>query len=180
VNHPLRRSLILVVRRHFSNIMKSSFIFLFIANAVIFFIATLIARLINHLAKRNVIAPKNLGLIAVSFFSFILILLIYLSMVSGISSSPNADPFNQGVVYGGLMGDVIFPGVIFILIAWFFTRKNAPKSNQVTNQVQLNSAKAEPIKQAPKSIGDKIATGVFWFFAGGLILLLLIGVLNGS
>jgi di/tricarboxylate transporter len=160
--------------------MKSPFILLLLVNAAIFLITVLVAKLINHLAKRDLIAPRSLGFIAVICFILLLIFLTFLSASSSISSSSSADSFAHGVAQGQLLGNAIFPGAIVILIAWLFTRKNSRNENITNGSKQSTTIKTEPSKKTPKSIGDKIATCIFWAFAGGLLLLAVIGQLAGS
>lgn len=83
------------------------------------------------------------------------------------TSTDGVQQFNNGVSVGEMLGNVLFPGLFILCIIWLYVRVKAGRIVQRTESA--NDMEASRVV----SVGNKVATAIFWIFGGSLLLLAL-------
>ncbi len=82
--------------------------------------------------------------------------------------------FNNSVSVGAILGTVIFPGLVMLCVTWLYIRLKAGRIVQrVESADDMDASRVV-------SVGNKVATAIFWVFGGSFLLLALGALVFGG
>ena len=139
-----------------------------IENAVFYVAGILLAICINSLSRQKKADGRIFGICGVLICSAFLALGALHGQSSPEAATSGSDAFEQGRVQGYGIMSAVFPGLCVILLTGIFGKQK--KKPEAGSADQMPDAIVKP----KKKLGDRIATAVFWVFAG-LLLLVAVG-----
>ncbi|MCX4187615.1 hypothetical protein [Methylophaga sp. OBS4] len=159
-----------------SSSSEASSILLYSLNIGFFLFGILAEVVVRRLSKREKVHPIRWGIASIVALNVLLLGLVisHFSNIPAQVATDGVQQFNNSVSMGAMLGTVISPGLIMLCLIWIYIRVRA-------GQIVLRVESADDIDASRVvSIGNKVATVIFWIVGGGFLLLILGALVFGS
>ena len=152
-----------------------SSILLYGLNIIAMFLGILAGVIVRNFSKAKKVRPIRWGVTSILVLNVALLagVIRHYSKLSSQAATDGVQHFNDSVAMGSVIGTVIFPSLIILCLTWILIRIKAGRIVQRVESADDMDA------SSVVSIGNKVATVIFWIFGGGFLLLALWALVLG-
>lgn len=158
-----------------SGSLEASSVFLYGLNVSVLLFGILVGVVVRHFSTSKKVRPIRWGIASLVALNVVLLGLVihHLSNMRPQVATDGVQQFNNGVSVGAMLGTVIFPGLVILCVIWLYIRA---KAGRIVQRVEsADNIEASHIV----SVGNKVATVIFWVFGGSFLLLALGALIFG-
>lgn len=151
---------------------EASSVFLYGLNISVLLFGILVGAMVRRFSTSKKVRPIRWGVAFLVTLNVVLLGLIlrHLTNMPSQAVTDGVQQFQDSVSVGSMIGTVIFPGLVMLCVIWLYIRVRAGRIVQ-----RVESADDKDASRVV-SLGNKVATVIFWV-VGGSFLLLALGVL---